>query len=266
VISSIRRAFSGFFSNEGFFLAAGLSFYFLICIIPLLFLVVSVTGFVLTQETAMAAAVEQLSQSIPVYRREITRALLRIMATRTLSGILGTVILILFSTQLFASLRLVLDRLFGSRRSRGFVRGMLLDTILVVALARFFIASIVATDLFGLFKTFLATQPQVPSDWIRYSSIVFGVLLSTITVYMIYRFLPDRRVRRGNALAGALLTSVLWEAAKELFRFYIREFGLYDRIYGPLGVLVAFVMFVNYTMIVFVFGAAYVAALETRRR
>lgn len=266
MISGVRRAFSGFFANQGFFLAAGLSFYFLICVIPLLFLVVSVTGFVLSRENAMAAAVEQLSQNFPVYRKEIARALLRIMSTRTLSGILGTVILILFSTQLFASLRLVLDRLFGFPRSRGFVRGMLFDTILVFAIAPFFIASIVATDLFGLFKTFLATQRQVPSEWIRYSSIAFGVLLSTTTVYMIYRFLPDRRVRRGSAIAGALLTSVLWEAAKQLFRFYIREFGLYDRIYGPLGVLVAFVMFVYYTMIVFVLGAAYVAALETRRR
>jgi hypothetical protein len=45
----------------------------------------------------------------------------------------------------------VLDRLFGFRQSSGFVRGMLFDTILVVAIAPFFIASIVATDLFGLF-------------------------------------------------------------------------------------------------------------------
>ena len=41
--------------------------------------------------------------------------------------------------------------------------------------------------------------------------------------------------------------------------------GVYDQIYGPFGVLVAFVMFAYYTSIVFVFGAAYVASLDARR-
>ena len=54
--------------------------------------------------------------------------------------------------------------------------------------------------------------------------------------------------------------------AKQLFRLYIRQVGVYDQIYGPLGVLVAFVMFVYYSAIVFVFGAAYVASLDSRRR
>ncbi len=266
MIRGLGRAFSGFFASQGFFLAAGLSFYFLICIIPLLFLVVSVTGFVLGRETATAAAIGQLSQNLPVYRREIARALVRIMSTRTLSGLLGTAVLILFSTQLFTAIRLVLDRLFGFRPTRGFLRGMLFDAMLVFAIGPFFIASIVATDLFALFKAFLIAQEQVPGQWIRYSAIAFGVLLSTATFYMAYRFLPDRRVRRRSAIAGALLTSALWEVAKQLFRVYIREVGLYDQIYGPLGVLVAFVMFVYYTMIVFVLGGAYVAALEGRRR
>jgi membrane protein len=264
VIGGLRRAVSSFFANQGFFLAAGLSFYFLICVIPLLFLVVSVTGFVLSRETATAAAVEQLTRNFPVYRREIARALLRIMHTRTLSGVLGTAILILFSTQLFTAIRLVLDRLFDVRPMRSFLRGITLDTVLVFLIAPLFVTSIVVADLFGLFKAFLAEQGQ--GEWLRYSSVVFSVLLSTAMFYLVYRYLPDRRVRRGAALAGALLTSVLWEAAKQVFRLYIRRVGLYDQIYGPLGVLVAFVMFVYYTMIVFVLGAAYVAALEPRRR
>ena len=37
-------------------------------------------------------------------------------------------------------------------------------------------------------------------------------------------------------------------------------------IWTILGVLVAFVMFVYYSAIVFVFGAAYVASLDSRRR
>ena len=62
---------------------------------------------------------------------------------------------------------------------------------------------------------------------------------STAFFFVPYRYFPHRRVPAGAALAGALLAAVLWEAAKQLFRWYILSFGVYDQIYGPLGVLVA---------------------------
>ena len=267
MISALRRAVSGFFANQGFFLAAGLSFYFLICCIPLLFLAISVIGFVLSREAAAAVAVDQLTRFfLPVYRREIARVLLRVAATKTVSGLVGTVILILFSTQLFSAVRLVLARLFNSRPAGGFLRGMLLDMVLVFAIGPLFIASVAASDAFAWLRALLITSRQIPGALLQYSSVTFGILLSAAMFYLIYRFLPNRPVRPRSALVAALLASGLWEAAKQLFRLYIRRVGVYDQIYGPLGVLVAFVMFVYYTMIVFVLGAAYVAAMETRRR
>jgi membrane protein len=265
VIGALREAFAGFLANQGFFLAAGLSFFFLICVIPLLFLSVSLAGFILSSEAAARAVVSQLAQNFPVYRAEITRVLLRIVQTRTLSGLLGTGILILFSTQLFTALRLVLNLVLRANPRGGFLRGMLFDVGLVLAIGVLFVGNVAVTELFGWLKLFIMMSTHEPGPWIASMSFVLAVLLSTAMFYMLYRFLPSRRVATGSALTGALLTSLLWEIAKQLFRLYIRKLGLYDQIYGPLGVLVAFVMFVYYTMIVFVLGAAYVAALENRR-
>ena len=44
MIVALWKALRGFYAHGGFFLAAGLSFYFLICLIPLLFLFVSLSG------------------------------------------------------------------------------------------------------------------------------------------------------------------------------------------------------------------------------
>jgi membrane protein len=98
------------------------------------------------------------------------------------------------------------------------------------------------------------------------TTVAFSVALSTAMFYMGYRYVPRRRPRPLSALVGGVLAGLLWEVAKQLFRLYIRKVGIYDQIYGPLGVLVAFVMFVYYSAVVFVFGAAYVAALDARRR
>jgi membrane protein len=68
------------------------------------------------------------------------------------------------------------------------------------------------------------------------------------------------------AIGGAILASVLWESAKQIFRWYILSVGVYDRIYGPLGVLVALSMFAYYSGVVFVLGAEFAAALRGKRR
>lgn len=263
MIRQLRQTFSGFFSHQGFFLAAGLSFYFLICLVPLLFLVVSLAGFVLSSETATRQIMDQLGQIVPVYQREITRTLQRIVATRGLSGLLGTLILVLFSTQLFAALRLVLNRILGVRE-RSFWRGMLFDIGMIVVIGVLFLATIAATAVFAWFKAFVFKPAGVPVYWMEWMSIGLGLSFSTAMYFIIYRFFPRRRIFWGAALAGALLASALWEAAKYLLRLYITELGVYDQIYGPLGVLVAFVMFVYYSAVVFVLGAELVAALERR--
>src|SRR2546422_11761652 len=95
---AIRGAFSRFFAESGFFLAAGLAVFFLICCIPLALLGVSVLGFVLSPERAADEGVGQLARDFPVYPREIALVLLRVVETRAPSGIAGTPVPLLFST------------------------------------------------------------------------------------------------------------------------------------------------------------------------
>jgi len=104
------------------------------------------------------------------------------------------------------------------------------------------------------------------SSEIELAALPLSLMLSTVMFYCAYRYVPRRQVRVVPALAGAILASVLWEIAKQLFRLYIQRVSLYNEIYGPLSVLIAFAMFVYYSAIVFVFSGAFVAALDSRRR
>jgi membrane protein len=266
VLVSLWRALKGFYAHRGLFLAAGLSFYFLICLIPLLLFVVSVFGFVLTSEAATRVVLNQLGQIVPIYKRELHDLLERIIATRKLSGLLGTLTLLVFSTQLFAALRMVMNDIFGVRKGRGLVRGMLYDLLMVFVMGALLLASIVITDLFFWLRTFVLTPAQMPRAWIRWMFQLMGLGFSTGLFFVTYRYFPNRQVPVAAALAGAALAAALWEAAKQFFRWYILSVGVYDQIYGPLGVLVALSMFAYYSGIVVILGAEYAAALEARWR
>ncbi|MBM4443067.1 MAG: YihY/virulence factor BrkB family protein [Candidatus Rokubacteria bacterium] len=265
MFAGARGAVSRFFAADGFFLSAGLAFFFLVAMIPLLLLSVSIVGFVLTTEQAGRELVSQLTRNFPVYRNEISRALLRIVETRKTSGLVGTVILIVFSTPLFTASRLVLHRLMGIKTGRGFLRGLAVDAGMVILLGILLFALMAITWAFYWFQLFVLGPANLSGQWLAATTLGFSLLLSMALFYLGYRFVPMRRMRPGAALAGALVATLLWEVAKQLFRLYIREFGVYDQIYGTLGVLVAFVMFIYYSAVVFVLGGAYAAALDATR-
>jgi membrane protein len=261
---AIRGAFSRFFAESGFFLAAGLAFFFLICCIPLTLLGVSTLGYVLSSELAADQVVGQLARNFPVYRREIATVLLRIAEMRALSGVAGTLVLIFFSTPLFGASRLVMHRMLGVRAGGQYLRNFLLDAGLVLLLTVLLFLASAVTAVFQWFQEFFLEALGLPLNWLYWTAVAFSLSLSTAMFYFGYRYVPRQRPRKSAALTGAILAALLWEVAKQLFRLYIRRVGVYDQIYGPLGVLIAFVMFVYYTCIVFVFGAAYVASLNAR--
>lgn len=266
MVGGLRGAVSRFFAVDGFFLAAGLAFFFLVCMIPLVLLGVSLVGFVLSTEQAAREVIGQLTRNFPVYKSEITAALLRIVRTRGAFGLVGTVVLVVFSMPLLGAVRLVMHRLLGVRGTRGFVRSLLVDAVTVLLLCVLLFGATVVTWVAQWFHDLVVATAPRPVPWASAIPIGLSLVLSAVMFYLGYRYVPHRPVRALPALAGGVMASVLWEVAKQLFRLYIRRVGVYDQIYGPLGVLVAVVMFVYYSAVVFVFGAAYVAALDARRR
>ena len=106
----------------------------------------------------------------------------------------------------------------------------------------------------------------MPPEWIRSLFLTIGLAADAALFFLAYRYFPYRKVPVGPALGGALLASILWEAAKQVFRWYITSLGIYDKIYGPLGALVALSMFVYYSGIVFVLGAEFAGALRAAGR
>lgn len=266
MLRGLRGAVARFSAADGLLLGAGLAFFALVCLIPLTLLMVSALGFVLSSEQAANHVVGHLAQNFPVNRREITRTLLRIVETRRASGLVGTAALLLFSTQLFSVSRLVMHRLIGIRASAGFLRNLALDISMIVALSLLLFAATATESALEWFRAVVfdpGRQPIVSRDTTR---VALSLALSVAMFYLGYRYVPRRHIRIGAALRGAVLAAVLWEIAKHVFRLYMRRLAIYDQIYGPLGVLIAFVMFVYYSALVFVFGGAYAAALDARRR
>ena len=261
-----RDVFRAFWKSDGFFLAAGLSFYVVICVLPFVLLLIAGGGFLLSDETVVQDVVTRITEVLPVYQADVEQILTRVAEARRISGLLGTVILLVFATQLFAATRLVLNRIFGTR-GRAFFRGMLVDFGMIVLLIVLFFVSMGITAVFVWMQGLLALFRH---SWLfvtlfAWAGLFLAMVLDTLLFLIVYRFVPIQRIPWMSVLVGSVTTAVLWGIAKQVFRLYIENVGVYSAMYGSLGVTIALIMWIYYSAIVFVLGANLIHVLEERR-
>jgi membrane protein len=189
-----------------------------------------------------------------------------VIDARGVSSLIGTLILLFFASQLFAATRLVLNRVF-QHKGRGLIHGMLFDVGMILLLTVVFLASIAVTGAFAWVRgiALLADRGEFVSTAFHWAGLLLALLLDTALFVVIYRFVPNRRIRWSSVLAGGLATAVLWESAKQAFRWWIQGIGLYSAVYGSLGVTIALMMWVYYSATVFIIGAALIRGLEEHR-
>ena len=262
----LRSAVRYFFEHDGFFLAAGLSFYVVVCIVPFMLLVIAGSAFLISNEMVLHEVVERLGTLLPVYQTEMEAALRAVIAARGVSSLVGTLILLFFASQLFAATRLVLNRVF-QHKGRGLIHGMLFDLGMILFLTVGFLVSIAVTGAFAWVRgiALLSGGGSYVSMAFHWAGLVLTLALDTSLFVVIFRFVPNRRIRWSSVLAGGLATAVLWEGAKQAFRWYIQGVGIYSAVYGSLGVTIALMMWVYYSAIVFIIGAALIRGLEEHR-
>jgi membrane protein len=262
----LREVLHWFWTHDGFFLAAGLSFYVVICVVPFALLLIAGGGFLLADEHVVQGVVNQLTEILPVYRPDVEQLLTGVASTRSISGFLGTAILLLFATQLFAATRFVLNRIFGVR-GRGFWRGIGFDLMMILVLTVLFFVTMALTAAVAWMKNLVDVFQRglIFSFLFEWTGLFLAVVFDTLLFMLLYRFVPTQRVRWSSVLSGSVTTALLWELAKQLFRLYIEEINVYGTMYGSLGVTIGLIMWIYYSAVVFVLGATLIRVLEERR-
>ena len=238
----------------------------MICILPFVLLVIAGSAFLISNETVLREVVNRLGALLPVYHAEMEAALRAVIARRGVTSLVGTLILVFFASQLFAATRLVLNRVF-QHKGRGLIHGMLFDLGMILSLTVGFFVSIGVTAAFAWVSALalLVGRGAFVPTALHWAGLSLTVLLDTTLFVMVYRFVPNRRIRWSSVLVGGLTAAVLWEIAKQAFRWYIEGVGVYSAVYGSLGVTIALMMWVYYSAIVFILGAALIRGLEEHR-
>jgi len=266
VARALPRAIEDMFTDRCTQYAAAIAYRVLFSLFPLTIALVSIFGLVLQDDELRQKVINELIDILPVSQSgqgNIQHSIDQIATPLSAIGLISLVALLWGATGMMASIRLGLEAAMKVDRGRPAARAKLVDFVLVAA-AGVLVLVVVGLSAFGAFFSMLADRFTEWAGIATPSGLLLrdGVQLVAIgvTVLLLYRFVPARKLRRRGALAGAILTAVgVWGATKVL-AIVFSDFSRYNVIYGSLAGVTTFLFFVYVVAWILLLGAEFAYA------
>lgn len=86
------------------------------------------------------------------------------------------------------------------------------------------------------------------------SRYIIGIFIMLITITIVYRFTPSKKLNIKEVIPGAIFTSLGWSAASLIFAYYVNNFGNYSMIYGSLGAVIALMTWLFISSVIIMLG------------
>jgi len=246
--------------------AAAIAYRVLFSLFPLTIALVSIFGLVLQDDELRQSVIDELIDFLPVSeagQNNVEQSIEEIATPLSAIGLVSLVALLWGASGMMASIRLGLEAAMKVDRGRPAARAKLVDFILVAA-AGVLVLVIVGLSAFGAFFSKLVERF---TDWANIANPsgfliddVIQLVAIGITVLLLYRFVPARKIRRRGAIAGAVLTAVgIWGSTKVL-AIVFADFSRYNLIYGSLAGVTTFLFFVYVVAWILLLGAEFAYA------
>ena len=207
-MSAVGPTFERFFSERGTHLAAMVAYFALASFVPLIFLALSVLGF-LDQADSSSALVAYLEDIFPDQSVEsIVRVVDAVQRNAATLSLVGAVALLWSSLSLFSALESAFNIVYG-RPNRPFLRGKGLAIVYMsVALLVLFAGLTAGTLGYDLLRRY--ASDAVSNRWVALALTLLssGLALFAFLLSAYYR-LPNARLTRREVLPGAILGAIV---------------------------------------------------------
>ena len=188
--------------------------------------------------------------------------------TKSISILSSSLLLTLFSASAgFHSLIVGLNRAYDITDKRNFIYTRLISLLLVIVFTVLIVLSLYLFIFAGLIEEFLlnhTTLNEIPSginslgDYIIYCIALFVIML------VIYKISVYKRVSILSLIPGTAFTIISWLLLSKAFSFYINNFSRYSRIYGSIGSLFVFSLWLNLLAIIILVGGQINAVIDSK--
>ncbi len=263
-----KSAGQEFSNDKATTLAAALAYYTIFAIAPLLVIAIAIAGMVFGHAQAQAQIVGQLRAFMG---NAGATAIEQMLANAnkahgsTWAIIIGVMTLLLGAAGVFMQLKQSLNTVWNVPQQKiaggikGFIRERLLAFGMVFAIGFLLMVSLVVDAAISSFAKYASTT--LPGGEKVWQGIQLGISFVVVAVLfaMMFRFLPDTRVRWRDVWFGSFFTSLLFIIGKYLLALYIGRSSMGSS-FGAAGSIVVLLVWIYWSSNIFLFGAEFTQA------
>lgn len=261
----LASGFAAFHKDGGFHLAASMSYYALMSLIPLLFVIINVFAYFLGRSQDLHEMVLGYVRSLyPMLGNTLTAEIDRVVEHSKL-GWVSMAIFLWLGSAVFGSLEYSMDTIFKTKKRRHFLVSTVLSFGMVMISGLFMVASFwlsyIPAFILSHQNIFPATNPVI--------FLMKGVLLKVtasllvlIAFTSLYKLLPNRKVSLRLALRGGIAAAALWEASKYAFAWYVGSVSRLGSIYGSFSAIIIFLLWIYYSSVILLLVAEMVHIMD----
>jgi len=260
----LKQAFAGWWNDNVPRLGASLAYYTLFAMSPILLIATSIAGLVFGQEAVRGEIVAQIQGLMGRQGAQAVQAMLEGSAKPSQSipaTIVGFVTFFLGATGAFLELQTALNAIWRVKPRPGVsVKAFLLQRLisfgLVVAVGFLLLVSLLVSAALAALSRYLGTIfPALTAFW-EASNVLVSLFVITLMFALVYKVLPDVRLRWRDVWVGALVTAGFFSIGKQVIGLYLGTSTVAST-YGAAASVVVLLIWVYYSAQVVLLGAEF---------
>jgi len=267
-LRTVIEAAKAWNADNAFKHSAAVSFYTLFSLAPITLIAVGLAGFFFGKGVAAHQFSAQITQLVGQESAELIQ---KTMEANSLGHqtwfktALGGALLVVGATTVFGQLQDSLNDIWGvtAKPSKSgwvlLIAQRLISFAMVITIGFLLAASLILstalTAVVELARSWMATPPWL----LRTADLGAGLLVLTLLFALLFKVLPDVRVRWREAWLGAFVTAVLFSVGRLLIALYLGHTTIAKN-YGAAGSLVLLLIWIYYSCAILFYGAEFVRA------
>jgi membrane protein len=266
VFPLLKQTFNEWLEDKAPQLGAALAYYTVFSLAPLTLVLLAIIGAVFRKDPsgAWTRMTEQMGYFLDKSAIDVVQEIAQ-KASQPGKGLLATIIgisLAVFGAGgVFGQLQEALNTVWGVKAKpglglKGFLRARFLSFAMVAGVCFLLLVSLVIEGLLKGFSRYV--QAHAPGGLALATSVylIFDIAVVILLFAMIFKYLPDVKVRWRDVWVGSVITAFLFAIGKWALGFYLGS-GAAASAYGAASSLVTLLLWIYYSAQILLFGAEF---------
>ena len=272
IFSFIKDVFSGFSDDKALKYSASLSYYTVFSIAPLIIVIISAAGIVFGRDAVQGKIFDQIKGLVGTEAATQIQDMIsktHSSGSTVFASIVSAIVVIVGATGIFGEIQDSINSIWGlkSKPKTGIIKiviNRLISFSLVISLGFVLMVSLAVNAFVSVITSQLANI--IPGAGTYFLLIINQALIFVILSFMfsvIFKVLPDAKIKWRDVGKGAMLTAVLFMIGKYLIGLYVAKSNL-TSVYGAAGSIIIIMVWVYYTAVILYFGAEFTKVYSIR--